>query len=105
MDREYSQQIQCLENQTHNTTSIVRILLLLSLEYPTESITTTFTLPHFFPSDSSPCPEDLQDTFFSSLNKFISASVVRELCSWAYKLTQGGWDRRLVLPGGRQQPV
>ncbi|KAK8814936.1 hypothetical protein WA556_006973 [Blastocystis sp. ATCC 50177/Nand II] len=93
VDREYSQQIQCLENQTHNTTSI----------YPTESTTTTFTLPHFFPSDSSPCPEDLQDTFFSSLNKFISASVVRELCSWAYKLTQGGWDRRIVLPEEAEQ--
>lgn len=41
---------------------------------------------------------DLIDLFFNSLNKYVAASITRQLSDWAYQLLHGTCDQRIVLP-------
>ena len=42
---------------------------------------------------------DLIDLFFTSLNKYVAASAIRQLSDWSYQLLHGTCDQRIVLPG------
>ena len=46
-----------------------------------------------------PFVEDLLDTFFTSLNKYISSSVIRTICDWFYGLAHNEWTKRIMMPG------
>ena len=42
---------------------------------------------------------DLIDLFFTSLNKYVAASAIRQLSDWSYQLLYGTCEQRIVLPG------